>query len=87
MPAVIADIVLNKLRTIKFRIVGSMESNIMISGAIIGSVFYIIGFPMLVWTFAEPLVVTPFDSMTQVLLIFLDTLAWISSKITNRISA
>jgi hypothetical protein len=105
VPAVIADIVLNKLRTIKFRIVANIESNTMISGAIIGSVFYFIGFPMLVWTFAEPLIATPFDSMTQIMPNFLDTLSvvlaftlgagavigvlgeWISSKITNRISA
>lgn len=61
VPAVIADIVLNKLRTIKFSIVRGIESNTMISGAIIGSVFYLIGFPILVWTLVEPLTVNPFD--------------------------
>ena len=51
------------------------NKNTILSGAIIGSVFYIIGYPMLIWTFAEPLVVTPFDSMTQVLPNFLSTLS------------
>lgn len=51
------------------------NKNTILSGAIIGSVFYIIGYPMLIWTFAEPLVVTPFDSMTQVLPNFLNTLS------------
>jgi hypothetical protein len=37
------------------------------SGAIVGSVFYIIGFPMLVWTLAEPVIVTPFGSMAEIL--------------------
>jgi hypothetical protein len=74
VPAIVADIVLNKFRTIKVSIVGGKESNTIISGAIIGSVFYIIGFPMLVWIFAEPLIVTPFDSMTEILPNFLSTL-------------
>ena len=49
------------------------NKNTILSGAIIGSVFYIIGFPMLVWTFAEPLIATPFDSMTEIMPNFLST--------------
>ena len=45
----------------------------MISGATIGSLFYLIGFPMLVWTLVEPLTVNPFDSMTEILPMFLNT--------------
>jgi hypothetical protein len=76
VPAVIADIVLNKLRTIKFRIVRGIEYTTIISGAIIGSAFYIIGFPMLVWILAEPLIVNyTFDSMTEILPMFLNTLS------------
>jgi hypothetical protein len=39
----------------------------LLSGAIIGSVFYPIGFPMLLWALVEP-----FDSMTEILPMFLN---------------
>jgi hypothetical protein len=76
VPAVIADVILSKLiKSTKSKAIGIMEFNTIISGAIIGSVFYIMGFPILVWTFAEPLIVTPFDSMTELLPNFLNTLS------------
>jgi hypothetical protein len=60
----------------KFRIVRGIESTTIISGAIIGSAFYIIGFPMLVWTYVEPLTINyTFDSMTEILPMFLNTLS------------
>jgi hypothetical protein len=76
VPAVIADVILSKLiKSTKSKAIGIMEFNTIISGAIIGSVFYIMGFPILVWTFVEPLIVTPFDSMTELLPNFLNTLS------------
>jgi hypothetical protein len=76
VPAVIADVILSKLiKSTKSKAIGIMEFNTIILGAIIGSVFYIMGFPILVWTFAESLIVTPFDSMTELLPNFLNTLS------------
>ncbi|MBV9175717.1 MAG: hypothetical protein JO297_01620, partial [Nitrososphaeraceae archaeon] len=44
-----------------------------ISGAIIGSIFYIFGYPMLPITFAEPLSYT-FHSMNDIMVNFVKTL-------------
>jgi len=52
IPAITADIVLNNA-TIRSR-VGVRRSEL-ISGALVGSTFYIFGYPMLTWAFAIPL--------------------------------
>jgi hypothetical protein len=78
IPAVIADLILNKSLTL----IGSKknilkaERPVMISGAIIGSIFYIIGYPMLPITFAEPLSYT-FHSMNDILVNFIRTLPFV----------
>jgi hypothetical protein len=46
---------------------------VIISGAIIGSIFYILGYPLLPITFAEPLSYT-FHSMNDILVNFVRTL-------------
>jgi hypothetical protein len=46
---------------------------VIISGAIIGSMFYMLGYPMLPMTFAEPLSYT-FHSMNDILVNFVRTL-------------
>ena len=50
-----------------------IEKSVIISGAIIGSIFYILGYPMLPITFAEPLSYT-FHSMSDILPNFIRTL-------------
>ena len=52
IPAIAADIVLNNA-TIRSRI-GVRQSEL-IAGALVGSTFYIFGYPMLTWAFAIPL--------------------------------
>jgi hypothetical protein len=68
-----SDVILHK-EAIVSRI-GITESRL-IACAIIGSVFYLMGFPTLVWTLAQPLSSNaPFQSMNDILPNFLDTLA------------
>jgi hypothetical protein len=51
LPALIADLALNYLpRITKI----SMKNSQLISGAIIGSVFYIFGYPMITWIYSIP---------------------------------
>jgi hypothetical protein len=75
IPAVIADLILNK----SVILIGSKkntlkaERSVMVSGAIIGSIFYIIGYPMLPITYAEPLSYT-FHSMGDISANFVRTL-------------
>ena len=72
IPVVASDVILHK-EAIVSRI-GIAESRV-IACALIGSVFYLMGFPVLVWTLAQPLSGNaPFQSMYDILPKFLDTL-------------
>jgi len=74
IPAVFADIILNKSIIItRSKKMLKAERSVIISGAIIGSIFYIIGYPMLPMTFAEPLSYT-FHSMNDLFINFVRTL-------------
>jgi hypothetical protein len=55
IPAVVSDLILNKFTIIRVSKLMTAETSAMIAGAIIGSIFYIIRYPMLPITFAEPL--------------------------------
>jgi hypothetical protein len=72
IPAVFSDMIVNKYITIRGKIL-KIEKSVIISGAIIGSIFYILGYPMLPITFAEPLGYT-FRSMSDILPNFIRTL-------------
>jgi len=74
IPALVSDLILNKPAIISrsSHILRTEVSGI-ISGAIIGSIFYIFGYPMLPITFAEPLSYT-FHSMNDILVNFVKTL-------------
>jgi len=80
IPTVLADLILTKsmiiTRSNRIKSEGSVETSVIISGAIIGSIFYIIGYPMLPITFAEPLSYT-FHSMTDLLVNFVRTLPFV----------
>jgi hypothetical protein len=74
IPAVVSDVILNKSRIIKgSKKILKTERSVIISGAIIGSIFYILGYPLLPITFAEPLSYT-FHSMNDILVNFVRTL-------------
>jgi hypothetical protein len=75
VPAVVSDLILNKPAIIRgsSRILLKTEVSGIISGAMIGSIFYIFGYPMLPITFAEPLSYT-FHSMNDILVNFVKTL-------------
>src|ERR671933_2317357 len=74
IPAVFADLILNKSITItRSKKTVKAERSVIISGAIIGSIFYIVGYPMLTMTFAEPLSYT-FHSMNDIFINFVRTL-------------
>jgi len=70
IPAVISDLVLNNI-SITNKI--GIQRSVIIAGALIGSSFYIIGYPMLPMTFAEPLSYT-FHSIGDILVNFIRTL-------------
>ena len=72
IPAVFSDLIVNRYITIRGKIL-KIEKSVIISGAIIGSIFYILGYPMLPITFAEPLGYT-FRSMSDILPNFIRTL-------------
>jgi hypothetical protein len=77
IPAVLGDLILNKsviLRRSKNML--KADRRAIISGAIIGSMFYIIGYPMLPITFAEPLSY-PFHSMNDISVNFVRTLPFV----------
>jgi hypothetical protein len=74
IPAVVSDLILNKPAIIRrSSLILKTEVSGIISGAIIGSIFYILGYPMLPITFAEPLSYT-FHSMNDILVNFVKTL-------------
>jgi hypothetical protein len=74
IPAVVSDLILNKPAIIRgSSYILRTEVSGIISGAIIGSIFYIFGYPMLPITFAEPLSYT-FHSMNDILVNFVKTL-------------
>jgi hypothetical protein len=73
IPAVLADLILNKSIIIRRSKLVKTERSAIISGAIIGSMFYILGYPLLPITFAEPLSYT-FHSMNDILVNFVRTL-------------
>jgi hypothetical protein len=74
IPAVFADLILNRSIIItRSKKLPKAERSVIISGAIIGSLFYIIGYPMLPMTFAEPLSYT-FHSMNDIFINFVRTL-------------
>jgi hypothetical protein len=68
IPAVLADFILNRRSKLLIT-----KRSVIISGAIIGSMFYMLGYPMLPITFAEPLSYT-FRSMNDILVNFVKTL-------------
>ena len=68
IPAVLADFILNRRSKLLIT-----KRSVIISGAIIGSMFYMLGYPMLPITFAEPLSYT-FHSMNDILVNFVITL-------------
>jgi hypothetical protein len=78
LPAVLADLILNNsiIITRSKKKILKAERPAIISGAIIGSIFYIIGYPMLPITFAEPLSYT-FHSMNDISLNFVRTLPFV----------
>lgn len=71
IPAVVSDLILNN--PARSSQILKTEVCAIISGAIIGSIFYIFGYPMLPITFAEPLSYT-FHSMNDILVNFVKTL-------------
>jgi hypothetical protein len=73
IPAVVSDLILNKSTIIRVSKLMTAETSAMIAGAIVGSIFYIIGYPMLPITFAEPLSYT-FHSMNDISTNFVRTL-------------
>lgn len=73
IPAVFADFILNKSIIIRRSKLIKTERSVIISGAIIGSMFYMLGYPMLPMTFAESLSYT-FHSMNDILVNFVRTL-------------
>lgn len=73
IPAVLADFILNKSIIIRRSKLLKTKRSVIISGAIIGSMFYMLGYPMLPITFAEPLSYT-FHSMNDILVNFVRTL-------------
>jgi hypothetical protein len=73
IPAIVADLILTKSMIIMRSKWIEPRRSIIISGAIIGSIFYIIGYPMLPITFVEPLSYT-FHSMNDLLVNFIRTL-------------
>jgi hypothetical protein len=73
IPALVSDLILNKYLIIRKSKTLKIEKSIIISGAIIGSIFYILDYPMLPMTFAELLSYT-FHSMNDLLVNFIRTL-------------
>jgi hypothetical protein len=79
--AIIADLILNKsIRIIglKSKILG-VEKSVLVAGAIIGSIFYILGYPMLPTTFALYLGNYDFHPINDILPIFVNTLPTVLS--------
>jgi hypothetical protein len=70
LPVIVADLVLNN-SIIKSKM-GSLRSEI-ISGIIIGSIFYVLNYPMLTWTFSLPLNM-PLDSINNILPNFVNSM-------------
>jgi hypothetical protein len=78
VPAVLADLILNMsliLRRSK-NMLNADDRLAIISGAVIGSIFYMIGYPMLPITFAEPLSYT-FHSINDISVNFVRTLPFV----------
>jgi hypothetical protein len=73
IPAVVSDLILNKSTIIRVSKIIKAEGSAMVAGAIIGSIFYVIGYPMLPITFAEPLSYS-FHSMNDISTNFVRTL-------------
>lgn len=76
MVAVIADLILNRsivTTKLKSKIFG-VEKSALVAGAMIGSIFYIMGYPMLPFPFAVQLGYQDFHPINDVLPIFVDTL-------------
>ena len=77
IPAIVSDWILTNHHHRHFLIKGSKKLDakysIIISGAIIGAFFYILGYPMLPITFAEPLSYT-INSIDDILVNFIDTI-------------
>ena len=70
LPVIVADLVLNN-SIIKSK-TGSLRPEI-ISGMIIGSIFYVLNYPMLTWTFSLPLNM-PLDSINNILPNFVNSI-------------
>jgi hypothetical protein len=79
--AIVADFVSNKSSSsssaafqLKSRILGT-EKSTLIAGAMVGSMFYVLGYPMLPTTFAVFMGYHDFDPVDDILPIFVDTLS------------
>ena len=77
--AIVADLVSNKSSSaavalqLKSRVLGT-EKSTLIAGAMVGSMFYILGYPMLPTTFAVFMGYHDFDPVSDILPIFVNTL-------------
>ncbi len=75
--AIVAELVSNKSSSmtlqLKSRVLGR-ENLVLIAGAMFGSIFYIIGYPMLPTTFAVFMGYDDFDPINDIMPIFIDTL-------------
>ena len=70
LPVIVADLVLNS-STIKSKI-GNLRTEI-VAGMIVGSIFYVLNYPMLTWTFSLPLNM-PLESINNILPNFVNSL-------------
>ncbi len=70
LPVIVADLVLNS-STIKSKI-GNLRTEI-VTGMIVGSIFYVLNYPMLTWTFSLPLNM-PLESINNILPNFVNSL-------------
>ena len=70
LPVIVADLVLNS-STIKSKI-GNLRTEI-VTGMIVGSIFYVLNYPMLTWTFSLPLNM-PLESINNILPNFVNSM-------------
>jgi hypothetical protein len=74
--AIFSDLILNKsimTKQLKSKILG-MEKSVLLAGALVGSMFYILGYPMLPTTFAVFMGYYDFDPIDDIVPIFVNTL-------------
>jgi len=74
--AIFSDLILNKsimTKQLKSKILG-LEKSVLLAGALVGSIFYILGYPMLPTTFAVFMGYYDFDPIDDIVPIFVNTL-------------